>query len=168
MSANLETVVETLESIGTTTIVSCPVSPMQIPGIGAGAEGALDALGTQFTLKVPKRGVIVSATYYDPDFEGTQVNLHLFNKKVAAIADNAAWTLSDGDAPYLVKTLEFVSYVTHSDTVYIFDLDSIGKAYTAPSGLFWIQAECIAICTIAVAPLFQLQIQSFDPSFKEN
>ena len=165
---SIEDIEQAVKALGTTTIVNCPLFPMPIPGIGAGEEGALDALGAQFTLKVPKRGVIVSATYYDPDFEGTQVNIHLFNRKATAIADNAAWTLSDGDAPYLVKTLEFVSYVTHAATVYIFDLTNIGKAYVAPEGKFWVQAQCVAICTIATAPFFQLQIQSFDPEFQES
>ncbi len=168
MPANFESIEQAVKSLGTTTIVSCPMVPIAIPGIGAGAEGALDAMGIQFTISVPKRGVIISSTYYDLDFESTQVNVHLFNRKVTAIADNDAWTLSDGDAPYLVKTLEFVSYITHSNTVYIFDLTNIGKAYIAPSGKLWVQAQCMVICTIAVAPLFSLQIQSFDPDFKES
>ncbi len=167
MGTNLEDIEQAVKAIGTTKIVSCPVFPIAIPGIGAGAEGALDALGTQFTIKVPKSGVIVSATYYDPDFEGTQVNIHLFNHKVAAIADNAAWTLSDGDCPNLVTTLPFISYVTHSNTVYTFELSNIGIGYTAPEGKLWVQAQCIAICTIAVAPYFVMKIQSFDPDFKE-
>jgi len=168
MPANFESIEEAVKEIGTTTIVSCPLVPIAIPGIGAGAEGALDAMGTQFTLAVPKRGVIVSATYYDLDFEGTQVNVHIFNREVTAIADNAAWTLSDADAPYLVTTLPFVSYTTHSNTVYTFELTNWGKAYVAPEGKFWIQAKCIAICTIAVAPRIKIDIQSFDPTFKES
>lgn len=168
MPANLESIEEAVKAIGTTTIVSCPSTPIAIPGIGAGAEGALDALGTQFTLAVPKRGVIVSSMYYDPDFEGTQVNIYLFNRKVAAIADNAAWTLSDADADALVHKLAFVVPDTHSNTVYTFELTSICKAYTAPYGKFWVQASCVSICTIAVAPKFIMQIQSFDPTFKES
>ncbi len=168
MPSNQESIEQAIKALGITQIVSCPLLPIAIPGIGAGAEGALDALGTQFTIKVPKRGVIISATYYDPDFEGTQVNIHLFNRKVTAIADNAAWTLSDADAPNLVTTLSFVSRVAHSTTVYTFDLTNIGKAYVAPEGKLWVQAQCIDICTIAVAPSFVMQMQSFDPDFKEG
>jgi len=164
----LQELINAVRGIGTTTIVSCPKVPGKIPGIGAGAEGALDALGVGFWLPVPKRGVIVSAMYYDMDFEGTQVNLHIFRDRVTAIADNAAWTLSDADAPSLITTLSFVSYITHAATCYTFDLTNIGKAYACPGGKFWIQASCIAICTIAVTPKFQLQIQSFDPTFKES
>ena len=168
MPANLENVVEAILSLETTTIVSCPLYPREISGIGAGAEGALDAMGTQFTLAVPKRGVIISAMFYDLDFEGTQVNIYLFNRKVTAIADNAAWTLSDADAPSLVAKLAFAGPDTHSTTCYTFELNSIGKGYTAPDGLFWVQASCVGTPTIAVAPRFQLQIQSFDPTFKES
>ena len=168
MPANLENVVEVIEALGKATIVSCPLEPMAIPGIGAGAEGALDAMGTLFTIPVPKRGEIRSATYYDLDFEGTAVNLYLFRHQPTAIADNAAWTLSDGDAPKLVAKLAFAGFDTHSTTCYTSEINSIGKAYTAPEGKFWIQASCVAICTIAVAPKFQIQILSFDKNFQES
>ncbi len=168
MPANLESIEQAIKTLGTTQIVSCPLFPISIPGIGAGAEGALDAMGTQFVVKVPKHGEIRSATYFDLDFEGTQVNLYLFKKKVTQIADNAAWTLSVGDAPYLIAKLAFVSFDVHSTVVYTSELTNIGKAYTAPEGKLWIQAQCVSICTIAVAPQLQIQIQSFDPDFKEN
>jgi len=148
-------------------IVSCPLVPLSIPGIGAGIEGALDAMGTQFTIRVPKHGVIISSTFYDLDFEGTGVNIYLFNKAVTAIADNASWTLSDEDAPFLVTKLAFAGFDTHSTTCYTSEINGILKAYTAPDGLFRCQASCVSTPTIAVAPRFQLQIQSFDPDFKE-
>lgn len=147
-------------------IVSCPPEPAIIPDIGAGAEGALDAMGTLFTINVPKAGILYSATYYDMDFEGTQVNLYLFNHQVTAIADNAAWTCSDADLPNLVAKLAFVSPDTHGTAGYTFQLTNIGKAYTAPEGKLWIQAQCVAICTIAVTPRFQFQIISYDPNFE--
>jgi len=167
MAKNLEDIAQILEALNSTTIVSCPSVPVAIPGIGAGAEGALDAMGTLFKLKVPKRGVIVSATYYDLNFDGTGTNLYLFNSEPTAIADNAAWTLSDADAPKLVTKLAFAGFDTHSTTCKTSEINNIGKAYVAPSGCFWIQASCVAIVTVAIAPCFQLQIQSFDPDFKE-
>ena len=166
MPSNLENVVESIEALGKATIVSCPPDPMGIPGIGASAEGALDAMGTLFTIPFPKSGEIRSATYYDLDFEGTQVNLYLFRRKPTAIADNAAWTLSDEDAPKLITKLAFAGFDTHSTTCYTSEINGIGKAFTAPEGKIWIQASCVAICTIAVAPKFQLQVLSFDPNFK--
>ena len=164
---SMESIEKAIMDIATTSIVSCPLVPVSVPGIGAGAEGALDAMGTLFELNVPKRGVLLSATYYDLDYEGTQVNLYLFNHPVTAIADNAAWTCSDADVLYQVVRLAFFSFnaQTASQTS---ELTNIGKAYTAPEGKFYIQAQCVSICTIAVAPRFQLQIQSFDPDFKES
>lgn len=165
--SSIEDVEQAIKNIGTTTIVSCPNSPIPIPGIGAGAEGALDAMGTLFTINVPKRGVLVSATYFDLDYEGTQVNLYIFKNVVTAIADNAAWTCSDSDVLYQVTRLAFSAFnaQTASQTS---EITNIGKAYTAPSGKFWLQTQCASICTIAVAPRIQLQIQSFDPDFKES
>lgn len=156
-----------VNELGTTDIVACPTSPIAIPGIGAGAEGALDAMGTLFEIKVPKRGVLVSATYFDLDDEGTQVNFYLFKHQVVAIADNAAWTCSDGDVLQQITRLAFFSFndQTVSQTS---EITNIGKAYVAPEGKFYIQAQCVSICTIAVAPRLQLQIQSFDPDFKES
>ena len=168
MPTTQEDIERAILSIGTTTIVSCPMEPLAIPGIGAGAEGALDAMGALFSIAVPKRGEIRSATYYDLDFEGTQVNLYLFRYKPTEIVDNAAWTLSDNDAPKLITKLAFAGFDTHSTTCYTSEINSIGKGYTAPEGLMWIQAQCVSICTIAVAPKFQIQIQSFDPDFKEE
>jgi len=162
----LQELINAVRGIGTTQIVSCPLVPLAIPGIGAGAEGAADAMGTLFTIKVPKRGILVSATYYDLDYEGSQVNLFLFNHPVTAIADNAAWTCSDDDVLSQITRLAFfiLNAQTASQTS---EITNIGKGYTAPEGKFWIQAQCAAICTIAVAPRVQLQIQSFDPTFKE-
>jgi len=167
MGANLEDIEQAVKSIGTTKIVACPSVPIAISGIGAGAEGALDAMGLMTILNVPKRGVLVSAMYFDLDLEQTQVNLYLFNRQVTQVADNAPWTLSVADAPYLITKLAFVPFDNHT-VVATSDLTNIGKAYSAPAGKLWIQAQCVSICTIAVAPKIQLQIQSFDPDFKES
>ena len=152
----------------TTTIVSCPLKPVGIAGIGAGAEDANDAMGLLTRVAVPKRGVLISGTYFDLDDEGSQVDLEIFNEKPTQIADNAAWTCSDVDVVNLIHELSFVSFDDHITQSQTSEVTSINKAYTAPGGFFWIQAVCRAICTIAVAPRFQIQIQSFDPDFKES
>lgn len=170
MPANLETVVEAVEEIKTTTIVSCPKVPLEIPGIGLNTYTTLDAFGTQMVLSVPKRGVLVSATYFDLDFEGLQVNLHIFNKTFTATAIEATWAPSDADIVKLVDRLAFVSFDSHTNS-YTSKLTNIGTAYTAPEGKFWIQAQCVGaqdMASLAVMPRFQLQIQSFDPTFKES
>jgi len=167
--AGEEFIVGAIETLKTTTIVSCPVLPIGIPGIGLTAEDASDAMGTLVNLRVPKRGVIVSATYFDLDDEGTQVDLEIFNHVITQVADNATWTCSDADIIYFLTEIAFVSFDDHTVSQ-TSEVTNIGKAYTAPEGLLWIQAVCRVICTIAAdsAPRFQLQIQSFDPDFKES
>uniref|UniRef100_A0A6M3XSV7 Uncharacterized protein n=1 Tax=viral metagenome TaxID=1070528 RepID=A0A6M3XSV7_9ZZZZ len=166
---SIEDIENAIKALGTTDIVTCPLHPVGIPGIGAGAEDANDALGTVFTIDVPKRGVLVSATYFDLDDEGTQVNFYLFKSLPTAIADNAAWTCSDADVIKQVTRLAF--FVFNDQTVsQTSEIKNIGKAYTAPEGKFYIQAQCAGTPTIATgsAPRLQLQIQSFDPNFKES
>ena len=124
---SIEDIEQAIKDIGATEIVSCPTSPFGIPGIGAGAEGALDAMGTLFEIKVPKHGVIVSATYFDLDDEGTQVNLYLFNEKPTAIADNAPWTCSDSDVVRQVTNLAFSAFNDQIDTQ-TSEITNIGKA----------------------------------------
>ena len=174
MAKNLEDVERALRDIQTTNIVSCPVSPKVIPGIVAaavyaGTAAIPECLGIQAQLAVPKRGIIVSATFFDLDDEGSQVDLEVFNRLVAQAADNAAWTLSAGDCLYFVTEIAFFAFDDQlaSQTS---EVKNIGKAYIAPSGYFWIQAITRATPTIAAGamPRFQLQIQSFDSDFKES
>jgi len=167
MVATQESIEQALKAIRTTSIVSCPIRPIAIPGIGAGAEDALDAMGTLFELRVPKKGILLSATYFDLDDEGTNVYLHLFNHPVTAIADNAAWTCSDTDVLNQIARLTFDTF-SDNDVNQMAEIKNIGKGYTAPEGKLWIQAECVSICTIAIAPRVQLQILSYDPDFTEG
>ena len=166
----LQELINAVRGIGTTTIVSCPNVPAGIPGIAAAdAFDAGDAFGTLLELKVPKMGEIRSATFWDLDYEGTQIDFMVYNVVVAQIASDAAWAPADIDQLHLITVLSFVSYINHANS-YTFELTNIGKAYTTPLGKIWLQGRCIATPTIAAGamPRIQLQIQSFDPSFKEG
>ncbi len=170
MSANLEDIVQALVAIGKTTIVNCPVVPVRIPDVGENTYTTLDTFGKIVKLKVPKRGEIRSAIYYDLDYEGLQTKLHIFNKSITQIAPEDAWAPSDADILNLVTTLDFVAPTAGHTNSYTFELTNIGKAYTAPEGFFWIQAQCVGAQDMASAevyPRFKIQIQSFDPDFKE-
>jgi len=170
MTANFDSIEEVLKDIKTTTIVDCPLVPVVIPDVGLNTYTTLDTFGNMVKLKVPKRGVIVSATYYDLDYEGLQMNLHIFNHLITQIAPEAAWAPSDGDILNLVTRLAFVSFDSHTNS-YTSEITNIGKAYTAHEGLFYIQAQCVGaqdMASAAVYPRYQLQIQSFDPDFKES
>ncbi len=170
MAANFESIEEAVNALLTTTVVACPETPLEIPGIGLNTYTTLDAFGTQMVLTVPKRGVIVSAIYFDLDFEGLQVNLHIFKHYFVPTAIEATWAPSDADIVKYVTRLSFVAFDSHS-TNYTAELTNVGTAYTAPEGKFWIQAQCVGaqdMASLAVMPRFQLQIQSFDPTFKES
>src|SRR3990167_3863753 len=59
--------------------VSCPLQPFEIPGItAADAFDANDCFGTVFKIRVPKAGIIQSATFWDMDDEGTQIDFMVF------------------------------------------------------------------------------------------
>ena len=150
-------------------IVSCPREPYRIEGIGAGAEDADDCLGTVSKIKVPKYGIIYSATFLDLDDEGTQVDLEIFKRSYTAIADNAAWSPTDSDMEGFVHEIPFFSFDDHINSQ-TSESNGINKAYTAPDGVFYIQAVCRGTPTIAAGsePRFQLQILSLDPDFEES
>lgn len=167
---SIEDVEKAVKEIATTQIVSCPLTPVEIPGITAADElDANDAMGTLVTLLVPKRGVIVSATFYDLDYKGTQVDLEIFNHSITQVANDAAWSLGDIDVLSFLTEINFFAFDGHT-ACYTSEVKNIGKAYTAPEGKFYIQAVTRSTLTIAAGsmPRFQLQIQSFDPDFKES
>ena len=151
------------------TIVSCPVLPIEIPGItAADALDANDCMGTLFTIDVPKRGVIISATFWDMDDEGTQVDFEIFKHSVIDTANDAAFAPTDADLLEFITELAFFAFDDHG-TGQTSDIKNIGKAYSAPEGKFYIKAVTRSTPTIAAGnvPRLQLQIQSFDSDFKE-
>ena len=164
--ASLKKVMDAINKIVVSDIVSCPSEPVAIPGIGAGAEGANDAMGTYTKVKVPKKGIIYGATFFDLDDEGSQVDLEIFKRSYTAVSDNAEWDLSVADAVNFVHEISFFAFDDHKTTQT--SEDDSPKAYTAKEGYFYIQAVCRGTPTIATAPKFQLQILSFDPEFTEG
>lgn len=166
--ASNQDIIDELRKIGTTTIVACPVEPAIIQGsISSGAYTANDAMGLITKVKVPKRGVLLSATFCDLDDEGKQVDLEIFNHPITQVASEAAWTLSAANNPNFIDEINFVAFDDH-DATQTSKVRNIGTAYVAPEGYFYIQAVNKGTPTIGVEPRFQLQIQSFDPEFKES
>ena len=148
--------------------VSCPLSPIEIPGItAADAFDANDCFGTVFKIAVPKAGIIQSATYWDMDDEGTQIDFMVFKNPITATTSDAAWAPTDADLLSLVTTLQFATFKDHG-TGQTAELVNIGKLYTAMGGYLYVQSQCIATPNIAAGnmPRFQIQIMSLDPSFE--
>lgn len=151
-------------------IISCPGDPIEIPGIVTGnAFDANDCFGIVFRIPVPKSGIIYSATFFDLDDEGTQVDLEIFNGQIPIIASDAAWAPTDGDMIKFITELAFVSFDDHINSQ-TSEITNIGKAYTAPTGEFWIQAVTRGTPNIAAGalPKIQLQIIPDGPNWKER
>ena len=148
--------------------VSCPVHPMVIPGIVTGAiSAANDSMGGLAIVKVPKFGTILSATFWDLDYEKTQVDLEIFKDRITELGHDAAWDPSGTDMLNFVTELAFFTFDDHISSA-TSEITNIGKAYTCPKGYFWIQAVARGTPNIAYGsePRFQLQILSDDPDFK--
>lgn len=168
---SLEDIEKAIKKLKFNKIVSCPSVPLQIPGITAtNTFSAGDAFGTLMVIEVPKSGEIRSATFWDLDYEKTQIDLEIFKHRITQIASEDPWAPSDIDMLHFVTELSFVSYDDHTNNA-TFELTNIGKAYTAPEGKFWIQAKCIGtptIANLASMPRIQLQIDSDDPDWQER
>ena len=166
----LEDVYQALKALGTTTVVSCPISPSPIPGSdSATALESGDTVGNVFRLAVPKSGVIISATLFDYDDEGTQIDLEIYKARIADVAVDAAYAPTDIEGLTFVCELSFVSFDDHG-VFQTSQLTNIGQAYTVSGGFLYFQAVTRSTPTIAagVPHRIQLQIQSFDPTFKES
>lgn len=169
MATNLKDVVVALLGIKTTEIVSCPIVPVQVPGVVAAAYTANDCVGTVLKLAVPKRGIIVSASFWDLSDLNVQYDLEIFNRSITVAGDNAAWSPSDDD---MLKWIDEIPFFTNEDQINSrsYSVRNWGKAYTAPEGFFYIQVLDRSAGTIVAAnlPKLQLQIQSYDSSFQES
>ena len=153
-----------------TKVVSCPKSPMPIPGSETATElDSGDTLGTVFQLKVPTSGVIYSATLFDFDDEGIQIDLEIFKAGITDQATDAAFAPTDGEGRTFLTELAFSHFDDHG-SFRTSELNNIGKAYSAPKGKLWIQAVTRGISNIAAgqAPRVQLQILSDDPDWNER
>ncbi len=167
---SIEEIVQEIINKKISKVVSCPIHPVEIPGITASdAFDANDCFGTIVELFVPPSGIIYSATFWDLDDEGTQVDLEIFKYNITQIASDAAWAPTDADILHLITELAFVSFDDHINNQ-TSEVTNIGKGYTAPEGKFYIQAVCRGTPNIAAAnmPRFQLQIIPDDPNWKER
>ena len=153
-----------------TKVVSCPAMPLTIPGIGAGvAYTAGDVMGTIFEIDVPPSGIIYSATLWDLDDENLQIDLEIFKNKPAQIADNAAWSPTDGSMLGFLTEIAFAGFDDHINSR-TSEVNIIGKAYSVPNGKVYIQAVTRGAHNIAAGsePRVQIQIISDDPNYQER
>lgn len=152
--------------------VHCPRVPQPVPGIAsADALDALDTVGSLFSIRVPKSGVIQGARLYDPGDQGSALNVHIFTREVTLTASDAAWSLSDEDSLYEIATLAFSTFVDNINNQYS-RLENQQIAYSAPNGVLYIgvatPAASTPTYTVAAWPRVQLVIYSDDPDFEEG
>jgi len=165
----LQELINAVRGIGTTTIVSCPSAPEILLGSdSATALEAGDTMGFVTKVRVPKRGIIVSATLWDMDDKDIQTDLEIFKAPIADVAVDAAYSPTDGEMLDFVTEIPFFSFDDHINSR-TSEVENIGKAYTAPGGYLFIQGVTRGTPTVTVGSpyRFQLQIQSFDSTFKE-
>ena len=160
MGVKVESIRDTV-AIKTRTYFSRKIS---IPGItAAAAHTAADALGVKFIINTPRSGILYSANLWDLDDEGLQIDLALFSADFTAVADDAAWSLSDED---LRKLFYVVKFQTFDDAVngQMSSVEAINKAVVLPEGQCWAQAIARGASTIAAGsdPVIQLQFLADD------
>jgi len=167
---NLADVIRAILQIKNTDVVSCPATPLEIPGItAADIFDANDCFGTIMQIAVPKQGILYGATFFDLDDEGSQVDLEVFRSLIPQIASDAAWAPTDSDILKFLAEIQFVgaAFDDHG-TCQTCEVRNLGIAYTAPEGYLWIQAVARGTPTIAAAnmPRIQLHILSTDPDWR--
>ncbi len=171
MSSTLELLEEIKNLVSRPKTVCCPATPFEILGITAGAalSASGDALGLVMKIAVPPSGVIYSATFFDLDDEGSQVDLEIFKRSIADVAWDAPFAPSDTEILNFITELNFFAFDDHG-SCQTSEIKNIGKAYTVPNGFLYIQAVTRATPNIAAGnmPRIQLQILSDDPTWQER
>lgn len=121
-----------------------------IPGLAPSAAYASgDALGVRFVIDVPTQGTIVTAHLTDMAKQDALVTLVLFDNTFTSGTDNAAFDMTDADAPYYIGKIDISSYADFND-------NSVASArgawdYVAPEGRLWVQAVVYGTPTLAAA-----------------
>ena len=110
----------------------------------AGAYVANDFVGTSATALIFANavrvaggsGVIESAVLIDAALQSAACELWLFDTNVTPPADNAAWTISDGDAATCIGVISFSSYYA-SALNSVSSQKGLGIAFEAVATTIW-------------------------------
>lgn len=153
-----------------TKTVSCPAVPVVVTASDtAVALESGDTLGLVFSIEVPPSGEIRSATLFDMDDKGIQTDLEIFKAPIVDQATDAAFAPTKVEGLTFLCELSFGSPDDHG-LFQTFDITNIGKAYSVPSGKFYIQAVTRGTPTVTAGSPYrvQLQILSDDPTWQER
>ena len=130
--------------------------PVVVPGIGAGIYTIEDALGTSWSVTVPKSGVIMSIWGYDSDDESQTYDIILHRDEFTSGTDHDPYAPVDAEnhlwvgPPLAIDTFKGYSGVT------VGGFDNVGFAYVAPKGRLYGQCVTQGTPTYASAGLLTL------------
>lgn len=137
-------------------------TPIVIPGLTTGGAYATgDALGVQFTIPVPKSGILHAVWFIDRDNEKIAKEIMLAGFKFTATANDAAFapvgSELDRMIPVRIAAGDFGSGYNANAIGYV---SSLGIPYTAPEGMLYCQLVTRGADNIAAGsePLIKLGI----------
>jgi len=133
------------------------VAVANVAGIGVAAiYAANDAVGTPFSVDVPKAGWITGFKLIDPDDDTLALTAHVFTEQFVGAADNAAYTVA---AAYARNWVTSVTFSTTVDEGGFKTAEDVGESfYKASGGKLWIQCSTTGTPNIAVGAIPILQI----------
>lgn len=103
LKVDQQDVVDVLDEINYKTTSPRATAAVPIPGIGTGTAYTLnDAFGRQFEITMPKRGKLIGARFFDPDYEGIGKTVHVFSRAITQTSDNSALSVSDTDQQHSI------------------------------------------------------------------
>jgi len=151
--------------------VHCPEEAVIVPGIAsADALDALDVVGGIFVIEVPRSGYVMGARLYDPSDQGSALRLHVFKRRFAIAASDAAWSPSDDD---LYNELFVLNFTAYEDEIngQLSEIE-LTKGYSAREEKFYCALSTPAGSTPTYTspawPRVQLIIASDDPDWVER
>lgn len=115
------------------------VPMFDVPGIitATGIYTALDALGTQWEIAVPKSGIIHTAFSFDSDNEQLDFSVHLFFKPFTGGTDHDAFAMVEGERSLIAgPAILFDTFVETSGAAWG-GADNVGWSYVAPDGILY-------------------------------
>jgi hypothetical protein len=129
--------------------------------LAASAYSSADAVGSVFSVPVPKNGVIRNAKLIDPDDDTLALTVHLFTSPITGVADNAAGTFTAAEARGWVSSIVFTTTPLDIGGAKVMETTTMSSHYATPTGMLYGQCTTSGTPTIAIGamPLIKLGIE---------
>lgn len=136
------------------------VATVDVEGVvAAAAYAAGDAVGTPFSVDVPRAGWITGFKLIDPDDDTLALTAHVYTERFVGAADNAAYTVA---AAYARTWVTSATFETSVDEGSFKASEVVGETfYKASGGKLWIQCSTTGTPNIAAGafPIIQIGIR---------